>query len=215
MASYFGIDLTAGKRPSTYAVLDDELRLLLLGAFRSDADGLDLIAAYRPASIGIDAPLSLPLGVDCFDETHDCQPLLPGKGKASERALSRLGIPCYYTSKRSIIKTMVLRAIGLRQTLERQGYEVLEVYPYAVKVRLWGKAIPLKSSPAGRAFLRERLTALIPNVAAVARPLTHDEADALLVAYTAWLSARGLAEGIGHPDQRYIYLHALPPVIFT
>ena len=144
--------------------------------------------------------------MDCFDQGHSCRPRLPGKGKASERALSRLGIPCYYASKKSIIKEMVLRAMRLRADLEARGYPVMEVYPYAVKVRLWGRAIPKKTTPAGRAFLHQRLLALLPDLAALPRTPTHDEADALLVAYTAWLSERGLTEGLGDPEEGLIYL---------
>lgn len=208
VATYLGIDLTAGRRPSSYAVLNDGLRLLALGSFVSDAEGVACIEQHRPACVAIDSPLGLPLGVDCFDEGHPCRPLLPGKGKASERALSRLGIPCYYTSKRSIIKEMVLRAMGLREALEGLGYPVIEVYPYAVKVRLWGRSIPRKTTPQGRTFLRDQIAALIPDVAALDRPPTHDEADALLVAYTAWLYGRGEAEGLGDPEEGFIYLPA-------
>ena len=54
------------------------------------------------------------------------------------------------------------------------GIEVLEVYPYAVKVSLWGKPLPKKTTPEGMAFLQERLGEIIPGVTSYPGKLTHD-----------------------------------------
>ncbi len=65
------------------------------------------------------------------------------------KGLSRCRIPCYYTTKRSIIKDMVYRAIALKDEITARGYQVIEVYPYAAKVRLLGRHIPKKITPEG------------------------------------------------------------------
>jgi len=115
--------------------------------------------------VAIDAPLSLPNGLCCLEESCSCQPRARVKGRSCERELARLGIPCYFTTKKSIIKAMVYRGIRLRTELEAMGYEVIEVYPYASKVRLFGKPIPAKLKPAGLAFLKQHISQLLPDIA--------------------------------------------------
>ncbi|MCX6023216.1 MAG: DUF429 domain-containing protein [Chloroflexi bacterium] len=225
MANVLGIDLTAGKRPSGYAALDGRGQLLELGLIGPDDALLALAERLNAAVAAIDSPLGLPLGLCCFDEAHGCAPTGQGKGKASERALSALGIPCYYTTKRSIIKNMVLRAMRLAPALAQRGAAVIEVYPYAVKVRLWCNhthyragcgCIPLKTSPTGLAFLHARLCEMFPNLDGVltasSSRFTHDVADALLVAWTAHLFAQGRTEALGDLEEGpMIILPTKPP----
>ncbi|MEK7216860.1 MAG: hypothetical protein AAB289_14840, partial [Chloroflexota bacterium] len=82
----------------------------------------------------------------------------------------------------------------------------LEVYPYGTKVRLWGRAIPPKTRPEGLAWLRDRLAGLLPSLGPRAETLTHDEADALLAAYTSWLHAGGHTETLGVAEEGQIVL---------
>jgi len=104
---------------------------------------------------------------------------------------------------------MVYRAIGLRRTLEARGIPVIEVYPYAAKIRLWGRDIPKKTTPAGRRWLRERLEGLVPGMVDCPARLGHDELDAIVAAYTAHLRHRGLAEGVGDREEGLIYVPLL------
>lgn len=216
-----GIDLTAGRRPSGYALLNADGTLLDAGSVLTDGDLLALVAQTGAAVVAMDAPLGLPLGVDCFDEAHACAPVAGVKGKASERALTALGIPCYYTTKRSIIKDLITRAMALDRALRAQGHDVIEVYPFVVKVRLWCSCvpprrgcccIPPKTTPAGRAFLCDRLTALFPNLTDVLTAkrirFTHDVADALLAAWTAHLYRRDQTTALGDRAEGYIIVPA-------
>ena len=185
---YLGIDLTSSaRRPSAYAVLNEGGSLVSLGLVREDAELLALVDSCRPRVVAIDAPLSLPRGLCCLEEACPCRPSAAGVLKAAERELFRQGISLYATTKRSIIKTMIERAIGLRCILEDRGYVVLEVYPYAAKVRLWGKGMPKKTTPAGRRWLREKLDGLVPGLREHEGPLGHDQLDAIVAAYTAYL----------------------------
>lgn len=206
-AGYFGIDLTSSPaRPSACAALTGDLRLAYLGKLSQDSHILSAIEDCRPRIVAIDAPLGLPRGLHCLEEACRCQPLSPAKGRLCERELAQLGIPCYFTTKRSIIKRMVYRAIGLRQELERRSYRVIEVYPYGSKVRLWGKPIPPKTAPQGLNFLRQKLTSLVPDVASVADRLDHDLADAVVAAYTAYLFDRARAQCLGVAEEGILCL---------
>jgi len=205
--TYLGIDLTSSpRRPSAYAVLHGDGSLVDVGLAREDAELLALIDRWRPCFVAIDAPLSLPRGLCCLEEACPCRPAAPGGLKGAERELFRQGISLYATTKRSMIKAMVYRAMGLRRTLEERGYVVLEVYPYAAKVRLWGKSIPKKTTAAGRRWLRGRLAELVPGLAEHDGCLGHDHLDAIVAAYTAYVHSRGQAEGVGDPAEGLIYV---------
>jgi predicted nuclease with RNAse H fold len=206
-ADFIGIDLTmSDRKPTAYAGLSTDLRLCCLGFWGSDDEIVDAIIKWQPRLVAIDAPLSLPEGMDCLEEDCSCQSLLPQKGRACERELARLGIPCYFTTKKSIIKEMVYRGINLKRELCRRGHEVIEVYPYASKVRLFGRPIPPKTSSRGLSFLGERLAGLIPDLAPHISKLNHDLCDALIASYTAYLHSQSETEAVGDPEEGLIWL---------
>ncbi len=205
--NFVGIDLTSSqKKPTACVALDEELHLAWCDFPLSDARIIAAIAHRQPRLVAIDAPLGLPKGLCCLEEGCPCQPRLSSKGRICERELSRRGIPCYYTTKKSIIKNMVYRAIGLKDEITARGYEVIEVYPYATKVRLFGRHIPKKITPEGLAFLKERLAALMPHLIPYLERFNHDLCDALLAAYTAYLYAKGEIEGLGDPEEGVIFI---------
>ena len=109
-------------------------------------------------------------------------------------------------TKRSIIKQMVYRGIRLRRKLQDEGYRVIEVYPYASKVRLWGKPIPKKSTPGGLEFLRQHLSELVPSFAPYIADFGHDLCDAAVAAYTGYLVSLGEAEALGTTDGGLIWV---------
>jgi hypothetical protein len=207
MALYLGIDpASASRRPSAFAVLDDQGSLRDLGLVREDGDILALARRWRPRYLAIDAPLSLPRGMCCLEENCPCAAASTDGLRAAERALLKEGIGLFRTTKRSIIKAMVYRAIGLRRALEERGYAVVEVYPYASKVRLFGRLIPKKTTKAGRQWLRQRLEGLVPGLREHEGRLGHDELDAIVAAYTAYLHGQDQAEAMGDPQEGVIYV---------
>ncbi len=192
---FLGIDLTSSTaKPSPYVAIDDGLSLSLHGFFRQDAEIVSLAENSHPSLIAIDAPLGLPSGLCCLEESCPCQPISKEKGRSCERELAKRGIPCYFTTKKSIIKMMVYRGISLRRALENRNFEVIEVYPYASKLCLFSKPIPKKSSSAGSAFLREHLINLLPRLASYVNKFNHDLCDATMAAYTAYLHSLGETE---------------------
>ena len=197
------------QKPSAYAALDANLTVIALGAVSTDPEIVATIGEIQPAIVAIDAPLSLPKGLCCLEEGCSCGQALSLAGRACERELARLGIPCFFTSKRSIIKAMVYRAISLSGELCARGYEVIEIYPYASKVRLFGKSIPSKLKPAGLAALRTLVTGLMPSLTAQAAHLSHDLCDALIAAYTGYLYYQGKAEPVGDAEEGLIFIPRL------
>ena len=180
MTSYLGVGLAASAaRPAAYALLAEDRTVLELGDFGPDEELLRLAVEHRPAVIAIDAPLGLPAGWECLDDPcscGQCEDPEADRRRAAERQLIARKIPFYWTTRRSIIRAMVYRGMELRYALERRGFLVLEVYPYATKVRLWGRRIPKKSSPEGQRFLQQRLRQMLPSLRQ--GPRRHDPADA-------------------------------------
>ena len=203
--SSLGIDLSASpKRPSAYALIDGGVKLAHLDQFKTFDELLGVLEVHQPSLIAIDAPLSLPLGLDCLEESHSCSPLLDQKGRTAEQELARMHIGCFFTTKRSIIKTLIYRGLELYQDLGKKGYQVIEVYPYATKVILFGDKIPPKNSPRGIAFLKDRLSGLITGLDPYMDDLNHDRCDALLAAYTACLHQENRTDLLGIPEEGYV-----------
>ena len=204
-AEFIGIDLSSSpNKPTTCIGLNEGLSLIFIGFLGSDVDIISAVASHPSRLIAIDAPLNLPQGLCCLEESCNCRPERAERGRGCERELARLGIPCYFTTKRSIIRRMVYRGIRIKGELESRGFEVMEVYPYASKVRLWGKPIPSKLKPAGLNFLRKHLASLLPPLAPYIAHFNHDLCDACIAAYTAYLHCLGKTEYVGDPREGVI-----------
>jgi predicted nuclease with RNAse H fold len=186
--------------------LDDELQVVYLGFLGTDSDIVSVVDLYSPEVVAIDAPLSLSLGLSRLDEDLPCLISTKKKGRACERELAQLGIPCYFTTERSIIKKMVCRGIELKNRLCHGGSKVIEVYPYASKVRLFGKHIPRKTTPLGTAFLREHLKNMLPSLERHLTLLDHNLCDAAMAAYTASLYCRDNADAVGNEQEGLIFI---------
>jgi predicted nuclease with RNAse H fold len=194
---YFGLDLTGSARPSGYAVLEASGALVDAGLVGEDAAILEHVEASGASTVAIDCPLGLPAGLCCLEASCACRPIAPSGIRACELAVRSLGYGLYHTTKRTIIRPMVYRGMRLRDSLAVRGLRVLEVYPYATKAALFGRRMPKKSTPEGRAWLRERLAPLVAGVDRLACDVTHDELDAIAAAYTAVLLDRGDAVALG------------------
>ena len=208
--SVLGIDLSASpKRPSEYALLDGQAMLHQLDHFDTFDELFGFLDVHRPSVIAIDAPLYLPLGLDCLEEHHSCSHVLDQKGRVSEQELARMHIGCFFTTKRSIIKTLIYRGMKLSKDLAERGYQVIEVYPYATKVLLFGDKIPPKNSPQGLAFLKEKLSKLIDGLDPHLDGLNHDRCDALLAAYTASLHRENQTDLLGIAEEGFMVVPKL------
>ncbi len=205
-----GIDLTASpKRASATAILDENGALVQLSSFKTYKELVALLATHPPDVIGIDAPLGLPQGIHCLDQSCPCAPTNGHKGRMAEVEIAKMGIACFYTGKKSIIRPLIYRAIKLRNGLRRRGFNLVEAYPYATKVLLFGDGLPPKRRPESLTHLRRHLPELVSGMDDHVEKLNHDRSDAILTAYTAYLHLRGDADQLGIPEEGLITIPKL------
>ncbi len=191
---YLGVDLaSSAARASGYAVLDEQARLRAIGLVAGDEDVLSLALQWASRLVALDAPLSWPADPE-------------SSGRRCEQRLAGEGIGTFRTTRRTIIRPLVERGIALSAVLRSQGLDVVEIYPYGSKVRLFGRCIPKKTTIEGRTWLRRRLDALIPGLAFHQGSLNHDQLDAVVAAYTALLRDCGSTEDVGDPAEGVICL---------
>ena len=203
----FGIDLTSTEtKPSACLGLDGKLQLIYLGFLSRNSDIITLINLYSPQVIAIDAPLSLPGGLCCLEESCPCRPKFDRKNRQCDQELRRQGIPCYPTSKKTFIKSLIYRGIELKNKLTCLGFQVIEVYPYASKVCLFGKAMPRKTTPQGITFLKERVENLLPNLKPYLGMFDHDLYDATIASYTAFLYCQNMVDVLGNNEEGLIFI---------
>jgi predicted nuclease with RNAse H fold len=204
---FFGIDLTSTTaKPSACLALDDKLQLIYFGFIATDDDIITIQNLYSPQVIAIDAPLSLPLGLCCLERSCPCQPKSSEKNRKCDRELRHRGIPCYPTTKETFIKELIYRGISLKNKLCQQGFNVIEVYPYATNTCLFGKAIPRKTTPEGISFLKQRLANLLPTLSPYLELFDHNLCDAATAAYTAFLYHQNMAEALGDAGEGLIFI---------
>lgn len=207
-----GVDLRAtAKRLSTAVGLDDHLKLVKWDTFARDAELLELVVAQQPSVVAIGSPLTLPSGLCCLDSTCECALALPqAKGRLCEIELSRLGISCFYTNKWSIIRDLINRGVQLKHRLNELGFHVIEVFPHATKVMLFGDNLPRKKSAQSLPFLEEKLTTLIPDFDGRSEALDHNTCDAALSAYTGFLYLGDGTDCLGSPGEGVVIIPKLP-----
>ncbi len=186
-----------------FALLGEDGHLLRWGHRQGQVDLLPL--ASQAQVVAIDAPLGLPAGWGCLDlpcSCGRCQAPATARREA-ERALVALGLGVMWTTKRTLLRPLIEWAIAQRRALEAAGKTVIEVYPYASKVLLWGRPPARKATKAGRRWLQERLSRLVPGLPAHGL-LSHDQLDAVVAAYTALLWQRGQGRALGCPQEGVI-----------
>ena len=208
--TFWGIDLTSTEsKPSACLGLDSKSQLVYLGFITSNRAIVAALSLYSPQIIGIDAPLSLPLGLCCLEEDCPCTPKFPSKNRQCDQELRRAGIPCYPTSKKTFIKSLIYRGIELKTSIGRElgrAGEVIEVYPFASKVRLFGKTVPRKTTEQGMSFIREKLGDILPSLKPYLETCDHDLCDAAVAAYTALLYHQNRVDALGNSEEELIFV---------
>ncbi len=210
--SVLGIDLRASsKKPSVVAILDSESYLTELASCYEDSELTDLVGKVQPDLIAIGAPLNLPSGFCCLDQSCGCRFSIAGrKGRLFELELAKMGISCFYTNKGSIIRELIYRGIRLSQSLKAEGYNVIEVYPHATKMLLFGDKLPPKNSAASLGYMISHLTPLVSGMEKHADDLDRNACDAIINAYTGQLHAHADTDVLGDPEEGMLVLPKLP-----
>ena len=208
----FGVDLRASsKRPSAVVAMDSQAQFTFLRNFSDDTELFQMGEDYQPSLIAIGAPLSLPTGLCCLETSCPCLTIPPQKkGRQAELELARMGISCFFTNKRSIIRNLIYRGIELNRQLSDLGYQVIEVYPHASKTILFGDKAPPKNSAGSISFMREHLSSLVNGLEPHLSGLDRNGCDAVLNAYTALLHAQDSTDMLGSPDEGMLVLPGLP-----
>ena len=208
----FGIDLRASpKRPSSVVALDDKAQLSFLRNFSDDSELFQMGKTHQPSLIAIGAPLSLPTGLCCLETTCSCETISPQKkGRQAELELSRMGISCFFTNKRSIIRTLIYRGVDISHKLTEQGHTVIEVYPHATKTILFGDKVPPKNSPTSLPFMKASLTPLVKGLHKHVDDLDRNTCDAVINAYTALLHSQQETDMLGTDEEGWLVLPRLP-----
>ena len=209
---YMGVDLkTSTKQQSSLTVVDSDSFLTFIGSFSDDQGLFEVAERFNPQFIAIGSPLSLPTGLCCLEPACDCRMESPDrKGRQAELELARMGISCFFTNKGSIIRKLVYRAVALNQQLSEMGHRLIEVYPHATKVVLFGDKVPSKNRPESLPYMKARLPDLIDGLDPYMDVLDRSSCDALMNAHTAMLHAREETDQVGSASEGFI---ALPKLV--
>ena len=87
---------------------------------------------------------------------------------------------------------------------------MIEVYPHATKVVLFGDKVPSKNRPESLPFMKARLPDLIDGLDPYMDVLDRSSCDALMNAHTAMLHAREETDQVGSASEGFI---ALPKLV--
>lgn len=186
-----GIDLTSSEKKASGVVIRENGRY----DYGLSLTDYDIIRTCRDADIvAIDSPLRLPKGFCCLELDCPCHEGKPN-GRSCERELVKRGIPLYFTTKKSIIKKMIYRAMKLADIIGRE--KVIEIYPYSIKVVLFGKPVPSKATKEGLLALKGKVAESLNIPLRELKPLNHDIIDALLACYVAELYLKEQTESVG------------------
>ena len=209
--SVLGVDLrTSSKNPSLFAVLDEDSRLICLDSFWKDTEFVELLKQLRPDLVAIGSPLSLPAGFCCLDQSCECWfSVRDRKSRLLELELATMGISCFYTNKFSIIKDLIYRGIHLRLELRSAGHDVIEVYPHATKMLLFGDNMPPKNNPNSVSYMISHLEPPVSGMERYIVDIDKNVCDAIINAYTGLLHVNSDTDSLGNPDEGMLVLPKL------
>jgi len=207
-----GVTLRASpSRPSTALSVDGQLGQPRLTTFMGDIELYGLVEIIQPRVIAVGAPVTLPAGLCCLEESCECDFYQPqAKGRQFELELSKMGVGCFFTNKRTIIRDLIYRGLELKRRLTKMGFEVIEVYPYATKLILFGDQAPRRVVSGSLSFHKEKLPELIPSLAPCVDKLDRPSCDAAFNAYTGYLYSKNDTDSLGDPSEGTLIIPKLP-----
>jgi len=160
----------------------------------TDPEILDFVIQHRPRRVVIDAPLSLPRGRKTIEDRSG--PHL----RECDRELLRLKIR-FFPLTLGPMRMLTVRGMRLANTFRRRGIPVVEGYPGGAQDLL---GLPRKK--AGIAVLQQRLRRKGLGGELDRRALTHDELDAVTIAWVGWMFDQGSGILIGDPSEGLMLL---------
>lgn len=196
-ARVVGIDLAAAEgRRNGWAALEGPS--VKTATFETDKQLVEAAVREQPHLVSIDAPLSIPRGRDCTDDSCQCRSF--GIMRECERELKRRGLnvyPCLLPSMSALTE----RGIALARTFGTLGIPVIESYPGAAQDIL---RIPRKK--ASLADMRLSLNDMGFEGRPLGQETSHDELDAMTAALVGYLHLAGQAEALGDAREGCLFV---------
>lgn len=187
-----GVDLAGSPKRNTGICLLRGMTAASFATLHTDEEILAFIDGARPDLVAIDAPLSLPPGRRSIEERTG------EHFRSCDRELLKRGIR-FFPITLGPMRALTTRGIGLKETLLRRGYEVIEIYPGAAQ-DLW----KIARKQGGLSKLRRGLEKL--GLKKLARDMNGDELDAVTGALVGRLYLKGEAEVLGNAGEGAIVI---------
>jgi len=187
-----GVDLAGSPGRNTGICLLKGMTVASFATMQADEEILAFIDQVRPDLVAMDAPLSLPPGRKSIEERTG------EHFRSCDRELLKRGIR-FFPITLGPMRSLTTRGIGLKETLVRRGYEVIEIYPGAAQ-DLW----KIARKQGGLLKLRRGLEKL--GLKKLARDMNGDELDAVTGALVGRLYLKGQAEVLGNADEGAIVI---------
>jgi len=184
-----GLDLAGAPHRDTGACVMTGPKTLEACVLHSDQEILDFVADLHPNLVVIDAPLSLPRGRRTIEDRGG--PHL----RECDRELLRRGVR-FFPLTLGPMRMLTVRGMELARAMAAKGTSVLEGYPGGAQDIL---GLPRKK--AGISLLQRRLRQRGLGGDLDRRPLTHDELDAVTIAWVGWNFRRGKGVLIGDASE--------------
>jgi len=187
-----GVDLAGSTSRPTGLCLLIEKKQCTTWIVHQDNEILESAIRHSPHVVAVDAPLSMPRGRRSLDRPE------PIHFRECDLELRRRRIK-FFPITIGPMRGLTRRGIALRQSLEKLGFKVIEVFPGGAQdvLRLPRKQHSLPRLVRGLRTLG--LKGLMPTV-------TGDEADAATCALTGLLYLRGDHEALGDADEGQIIM---------
>jgi len=193
-ARVVGLDLAGSPNRDTGACVMTGPRRLRAAVLHSDREILEFVRAARPDLVVIDAPLSLPRGRRTIEDRSG--PHL----RECDRELLRRKVP-FFPLTLGPMRMLTVRGMKIAKALARRQVSVLEGYPGGSQDLLgW----PRKK--AGTKVLQRRLRREGLGGDLDLRSLSHDELDAVTIAWVGWNFRKGSGLLIGDPTEGLMLL---------
>lgn len=193
-----GLDLGGSPKRDTGACLLLGPKRLRAKLLHSDREILDFVGRARPELVVIDAPLSLPRGRRTIEDRSG-QHL-----RECDRELLRRRIP-FFPLTLGPMRMLTVRGMRLQRILVRRGFPVIEGYPGGAQ-----DILGLLRKKAGERVLEHRLRGVGLGGDLELRPLTHDELDAVTIAWVGRNFRNGDGVLIGDPTEGQMLLPRAP-----
>jgi len=189
-----GLDLAGSPHRDTGACTLTGPRRLKACVLHTDQEILEYIDILRPNLVVIDAPLSLPRGRRTIEDRSG--PHL----RACDRELLRRRLP-FFPLTLGPMRMLTVRGMTLAESIGRSGAIVLEGYPGGAQ-----DLVGLPRKKAGVRLLQRGLRSLGLGGDLLQRELSHDELDAVTIAWVGWEHHQGRGLIIGDPNEGLMLL---------